>query len=247
VKPPGVGIGGCHVRQSVPYRDRPVAASSGVVRWSGRDGRTYCPCRTCSWRKWLAGNDAPKTAQLSLISFSYLAYGSGSLVEAGAVSEDGGDGAMGIINGGGGGPPVCAGVCCGNETPGSPCDMVDAGMQCPGATSCPGGLILPTTLTCVAGKWSVASGVCGADGGVADNGCPDSQPANGAPCTLPDGGHCQYGLMCSRVCDAGATPEASVAEGGIATSTGCVSISGRVGPAICSAGMWQTTPLGTCP
>jgi hypothetical protein len=170
----------------------------------------------------------------------------GALVEAGGPSEDGSDGAMGIVNGGGGGPPVCQG-CCGNETPSSPCVTVDAGTQCPGATSCPGGLILPTTLTCLAGTWSVASGVCGADGGVADNGCPDSQPANASPCSLPDGTHCQYGLMCSGHCDAGAAPEASVADGSATAGTGCVSTSGRVGPAICRNGMWVTTPLGTCP
>jgi hypothetical protein len=172
----------------------------------------------------------------------------GSLVEAGALGDDGSDGATGIINGSGGGPPVCVGGgCCGNETPDTPCDTVDAGTQCPSATTCAGGLILPTTLTCVAGRWTVASGVCGPDGGVADNGCPNSQPANGAPCALPDGGHCQYGLMCSGVCDAGMPPEASVADGSATAGTGCVSVSGRVGPAICNGGTWQTTPLGTCP
>jgi hypothetical protein len=146
---------------------------------------------------------------------------------------------------GGGGLPNCMGVCCTNPTAGSACAAADEGTSCHGSTLCPGGLILSQTLQCTVGAWTAQSGVCSADGGLADNGCPGSQPANGTACSLADGGACQYALVCSGTCDAGA-PSAG-GDGGASAGTGCGPVAGRVGPAICRSGQWQTTPLGACP
>jgi hypothetical protein len=137
---------------------------------------------------------------------------------------------------------MCAGgaVCCVPPAPGDVCSTANEGQSCQTSTTCPGGLLLPTTVTCTAGTWTTPA-ACDADAGVASNGCPDAQPANGAPCALPDGNSCQYALVCPGTCDAGSTPPT---DGG--AGTGCVGLAGKVGPAICKGGAWQTTPLGTC-
>jgi hypothetical protein len=44
-----------------------------------------------------------------------------------------------------------------------------------------------------------------------------------------------------------ADASADAGAGSIMTGTACASVSGKVGPAICRSGQWQTQSLGTCP
>jgi hypothetical protein len=98
---------------------------------------------------------------------------------------------------------------------------------------------------CKSGTWTAES-ACEADGGVASNGCPQSQPEAGAPCSLPDATtFCQYALVCPSACDAGGAVAVST-DGGAVSTTGCVGPAGKVGPALCKAGIWQTQALGSC-
>jgi hypothetical protein len=149
---------------------------------------------------------------------------------------------------GGGGGPDCQNACCATPRPvaGGACATADAGLVCPTSTTCAGGLILPWSLTCVSGAWKASGGACDVGSGVADNGCPSSQPTKGSACTLPEGTWCQYALVCApKDCDAGAVPDAG--DGATSGGTGCASVAGKVGPAFCRSGAWDTTPLGSCP
>jgi hypothetical protein len=159
---------------------------------------------------------------------------------------------------GGGGPPVCTDVCCMNPPPGAGCDGGALDASCSAYKSCgpahAANLNLAFTVMCNGQQWVAVGGDCG-DAGIADNGCPVTQPLNGAACTLDAGTSCQYGIMCSGTCDAGSgASDAAAQQAGDGSSgsnmagTGCASISGKVGPAICgAAGQWQTQALGTCP
>lgn len=90
--------------------------------------------------------------------------------------------------------------------------------------------------------------MCDVGGGVADNGCPTKQPNKGDPCSLPEGTWCQYALVCpAKDCDAGPAADASSGDGSASSGTGCATVAGKVGPAFCRSGAWDTTPLGTCP
>jgi hypothetical protein len=146
--------------------------------------------------------------------------------------------------GGGGGGDQCSGPCCPEPSPGEACSVGDAG-ACPTSIQCAAGLLLPVDVACTGGRWTT-EGTCDSGGGVASNGCPGAQPVNGTPCELPDAtASCQYVLVCPSACDAGgAVPVA--ADGGVASSTGCVGPAGKVGPAQCKAGAWQTQALGSC-
>jgi hypothetical protein len=161
----------------------------------------------------------------------------------------------------GGGLPDCLGPCCMTPQPGAVCDASEQDASCSTSVRCGDatgvGLTLPFNLVCNGQHWMAVGGNCG-DSGVADNGCPTIQPLNGAPCTLASGTSCQYGIMCSATCDAGSGPTGSAADSGAAQAgdgsagsamagTGCASLSGKVGPAICQSGQWQTQSLGTCP
>jgi hypothetical protein len=157
----------------------------------------------------------------------------------------------------GGGPPACLDLCCANPLPGTACDGGALDASCPSSLSCGNAasatLVLPFNVVCNGQTWVAVGGDCG-DGGVADNGCPVSQPQNGAACTLDSGTSCQYGLRCSGTCDASSTaagagsPQTSdAASGSGVAGTGCASVAGKVGPAICSQGQWQTQSLGSCP
>ena len=153
----------------------------------------------------------------------------------------------------GGGPPDCVGPCCTIPEPGSACDAGDQDASCATSASCGAAnaatLTLPFNLVCNGQHWVAVGGDCG-DSGVADNGCPTSQPQNGTACILDSGTSCQYGLQCSGTCDAGSGVADAAADAGAGSSmagTGCVSVSGKVGPAICRSGQWQTQSLGTCP
>jgi len=170
--------------------------------------------------------------------------------DSGLGSDSGsGDGGMPVL--GGGGLPDCFGSCCTTPRAGTACDAGEEDASCSTSVSCGAAgpsLTLPYSLVCNGEQWLAQGGDCG-DGGIADNGCPTSQPQNAAACTLPNGTSCQYGLVCAGSCDAGASPSADAAatEGGIAAGTGCATVFGKVGPAICRNGQWQTEPLGTCP
>jgi len=153
----------------------------------------------------------------------------------------------------GGGPPDCFGPCCTIPQPGSACDAGDQDASCATSASCGAAnaatLTLPFNLVCNGQDWVAVGGDCG-DSGVADNGCPTSQPQNGTTCALDSGTSCQYGLQCSGTCDAGspvADASADAGAGSIMSGTACASVSGKVGPAICRSGQWQTQSLGTCP
>jgi hypothetical protein len=106
----------------------------------------------------------------------------------------------------GGGPPDCVGPCCTIPEPGSACDAGDQDASCTTSASCGAAnaatLTLPFNLVCNGQHWVAVGGDCG-DSGVADNGCPTSQPQNGTACILDSGTSCQYGLQCSGTCDAG--------------------------------------------
>jgi hypothetical protein len=195
----------------------------------------------------------------------------GCSANSGAASADGGqadqsapsttldDGGQPPLNTGGG--PDCAGPCCPIPQAGAACDAGDQDASCSTSVSCGSGngpsLTLPFNLVCDGQKWGAVGGYCG-DGGLADNGCPTAQPQNGAECALDSGTSCQYGLVCDTMCDAGAViatadAGAQLAGDGAAPSgsgmagTGCTTVFGRVGPAICQSGQWQTQSLGTCP
>src|SRR6202042_3151708 len=97
-------------------------------------------------------------------------------------------------------------------------------MACESAAVRGGGLLLPQTLLCTAGVWTDQDSCGSSDGGLASNGCPDSQPANGDPCSLPDGGTwCQYTLLCPTACDAGAPSQPD--DAGVGSASGCTSAS----------------------
>jgi len=150
----------------------------------------------------------------------------------------------------GGGAPECQNACCGTPAPaaGAACATADEGLVCPTTSTCAGGLILPWSLTCAGGAWNATGGVCDVGGGVADDGCPSAQPAKGAACTLPDGTWCQYALVCAPAgCDAGASADATIEDGSASSGSGCAPVAGKVGPAFCRSGAWDTTPLGACP
>jgi hypothetical protein len=151
---------------------------------------------------------------------------------------------------GGGGAPDCLNACCKDPRPasGGACATSDEGLVCETSTACAGGLLLPWSLTCTAGAWTKKGGTCDVGGGVADNGCPTSQPTPGSTCTLPEGTWCQYALSCPpKDCDAGAPVDASSGDGSASGGTGCAPVAGKVGPAFCRSGHWETTPLGSCP
>ncbi len=158
---------------------------------------------------------------------------------AGDASSD--TGPRPLSNGGG---PDCGGACCTKPQAGTACASTDEGVTCSESALCPGGLILPQPLKCQGGTWKQDGGECSLDGGVAGNGCPDSQPANATSCSLPEGTWCQYALVCPNKCDAGTPPAGG--DGGWTTGTGCASAS-KVGPAFCRSGAWETTALGSCP
>jgi hypothetical protein len=178
----------------------------------------------------------------------------------GATPDGGADQSMTGDDGGqpnrGGGPADCFGPCCPNPQAGTACDAGALDASCAAATSCgnraSATLTLAFTVVCNGGTWVAVGGDCG-DSGVADNGCPVSQPQNGAACTLDSGTSCQYGLQCSGRCDAGSAADAGAQQatdassGSVMAGTGCVGVKGRVGPAICKLGQWQTQALGTCP
>jgi hypothetical protein len=169
------------------------------------------------------------------------------------------DAAAPNTSGGGGlGAPDCFGPCCSTPQAGAPCGDAGADASCPTSVRCDGGLGLPFSLVCDGQQWVAHGGYCG-DAGIADNGCPTSQPQSGAVCSLPDGTSCQYSLVCSSTCDAATTTpgdasgsvlttgDASAGSGSSAAGTGCASLAGKIGPAICRTGLWQTQALGTCP
>lgn len=167
---------------------------------------------------------------------------SGSSVDS--ASADGSDASVVPAPGTNGGPPTCDSQCCARPVPGSACMAADEGKSCPDSTLCPGGLILPQSITCRSGAWTKTGGDCAPDGGTAGNGCPDAQPTNGAPCTLADGTWCQYARVCPKTCDAGPPPPPPT-DGGTGTGVGCATAS-SVGPAYCRSGKWATTPLPAC-
>jgi hypothetical protein len=151
---------------------------------------------------------------------------------------------------GGGGPPDCTGPCCDVPQAGAGCSAADTDASCPSSVRCSGGLGLPFAVVCDGTHWSARGGDCG-DSGVADNGCPTSQPQDGHGCSLADATSCQYSLICSGSCDAGSTSAvdagSDAAAGSSMAGVGCAAVSGKVGPAICSGGHWATQSLGTCP
>lgn len=143
-----------------------------------------------------------------------------------------------------GGGDVCTGPCCPEPSPGEACSNADAG-SCKASVQCAAGLLLPVNVACVGGAWTTPA-TCEADGGVASNGCPQAQPVNGTSCSLPAATtYCQYVLVCPSACDAGGSVLVPV-DGGAASGTGCVGAAGKVGPAFCKAGIWQTQVLGSC-
>ncbi len=182
--------------------------------------------------------------------------GGGADQSAPSTSDDGGQQPPNT-----GGAPDCAGPCCPTPQTGAACGAGEEDASCPTSVSCGGGsgatLTLPFNVVCDGQKWVAVGGDCG-DGGVADNACPTGQPQNGATSALDSGTSCQYGLVCNTMCDAGAvmpaadagaqpTGDGAASSGSAMAGTACTTVFGRVGPAICQSGQWQTQSLGTCP
>jgi hypothetical protein len=149
-----------------------------------------------------------------------------------------------------GGPPECLSACCAAPRPsaGAACSLADA--SCPDVQWCKSGLVTDErALNCTSGVWVAAGGSCPTDGAVNERGCPAAQPVHHTPCMAAEATRCHYALDCAiGTCSDAGSPPSSSGSSGNTSGTGCA-VAHRLkhADATCTAGIWVTAALGTCP